>query len=338
MLCTAVHASLSEKIKKRLKGIRYELAHYYPFGLTMAGISSKALNGVAENKYKFNKGSELQDKEFSDGSGLDWYATQFRSLDPQLGRWWQIDPKPDMAQSPYSSMNNSPIRFNDPLGDTAWPIKNQWNASYIKQFRSELKNTLKALNNSNQNFTCDDLALQCIVSFASKNNLPFKWTTESGTFNAADQKYSNTKEFLLDVKQHSGAPDFANNANTTKVDLQNIQPGTLNVLTSNGKQNPNHIQVISSVSSDGTPSMRNGLKSGVTGFVAAQGNFNGLGRAFGSDSPTSLRYLGVPVQAGIYDVKSNTWTNASKGETTSNFIGGHYSNQYREFNFLNFNQ
>ena len=91
---------------------------YYPLGLTMAGISSKAA-GKLENKRKWNNGSELESKEFSDGSGLELYYTFYRSLDPQLGRFWQTDPKPDYTQSLYSSMNNKPISINDPLGDTA---------------------------------------------------------------------------------------------------------------------------------------------------------------------------------------------------------------------------
>jgi RHS repeat-associated protein len=94
------------------KGPLVEETHYYPFGLTMAGISSKAAN-TTENKKKYN-GIELEnDLE------IQTYDAFFRELDPQTARWWQIDPVTDGYEdiSPYASMYDNPMKYSDPLGD-----------------------------------------------------------------------------------------------------------------------------------------------------------------------------------------------------------------------------
>src|SRR5258708_39105244 len=76
---------------KTYSGPMLEETHYYPFGLTMSGISDKALKtNYAENKYRYNKGTELQNKEFFDASGLALYTTDHRLYDPQLGRFVQV--------------------------------------------------------------------------------------------------------------------------------------------------------------------------------------------------------------------------------------------------------
>lgn len=92
-----------------------EETHYYPFGLSMAGISSTSIPNSAPNKKKYNGIEETRELD------LNQYDAFYRTLDPQLGRFWQIDPKIESADSwsPYSAMLDNPIRYSDPLGDSS---------------------------------------------------------------------------------------------------------------------------------------------------------------------------------------------------------------------------
>jgi RHS repeat-associated protein len=92
--------------------------------------------------YRFGyQGSEKDDE--SKGSGNS-YTTFYRQLDPRVGRWLSIDPKAKAWESPYVSMGNNPIWYNDKFGDTFDPASQK----EIDGHKASTKDRIKTTNES----------------------------------------------------------------------------------------------------------------------------------------------------------------------------------------------
>lgn len=84
---------------------------YYPYGLKIAGISSKKLSDAAEGRIK---NTDLyNDKELDEEGDLNWYDYGFRSYDPQIGRFIQIDVLCDS----YTDLNPYEYAGLDPINN-----------------------------------------------------------------------------------------------------------------------------------------------------------------------------------------------------------------------------
>ena len=76
-----------------------ETNDYYPFGLT---FNSYQRENSTENRYLFNGGSELQQD-----LNLGFYSTLFRTYDPSIGRFMQVDPLADFMPGTHSGPRRS---------------------------------------------------------------------------------------------------------------------------------------------------------------------------------------------------------------------------------------
>ena len=83
--------------------------YYTAYGLKIAAISSKKLGDINEGSLKNN--NLYNDKELNDDADLNWYDYGFRSYDPQIGRFPQLDPLTDdyAHYTPYQYAGNEPI-------------------------------------------------------------------------------------------------------------------------------------------------------------------------------------------------------------------------------------
>lgn len=77
------------------------------------------------------------------GSGNS-YTTEFRQLDPRLGRWLSLDPVIQPWQSPYCSMDNNPIWYNDVFGNVIDEKKGKGVTNrQFRQFKRNIRRLIK---------------------------------------------------------------------------------------------------------------------------------------------------------------------------------------------------
>jgi len=99
-------------------------------------------------RYGFN-GMEKDDEVKGAGNS---YTSQYRLLDPRIGRWLTIDPASRELpwQSPYVSMDNSPVLYMDPDGDKVkyWSGKEKRDVRRARRTNAVFKEQFKAWKKS----------------------------------------------------------------------------------------------------------------------------------------------------------------------------------------------
>jgi|GEM_PF-4955793 len=166
-----------------------------------------------------------------------------------------------------------------PLVRGAWAVTKQWNTVKIAEYRKYAKNTSDVYFRGNvRQFVCEDFATSLVMQFARENNLPFKISNGTGTYDAKKYHYSEHTEaenhtpFDQVMLKTTGAPDLnPNNQSNTQyivnkstmfsyndaLKQSRIKSGMIHIMDTSSNGVTNHIQVITEVEVKKIPPYKN---------------------------------------------------------------------------------
>jgi hypothetical protein len=186
----------------------------------------------------------------------------------------------------------------------AWKVTKLWTDKEIGEYRAYVAKEGPNKVKQGLRCTCEDLAIQIVTEFASKNGLPIFFVNGAHDFpnGITPEEYSNYGDFLNEVQKTSAASDVARivesirgAADSEPTSLRVAKPGDLILL-----YDPiHHVQVVTSASS--------------SEVKIVQGNTDrNLFR--GGQDPRSGRYIGVKAAEKRYVLDKDKWLYEDQGE------------------------
>ena len=206
------------------------IADYSPFGVQLDGRT------ISGDFYRYGyQGSEKDDESKGDGNS---YTTEFRQLDPRVGRWFTIDPVFKPQLSPFISMTNNPIIRIDPKGDDDYfNSKGQFVRSDNKDTRNVFIENANGVQKriDKVNFSSKNAwVLSKIAKYYAKEAGISIGDLSGGCISIADSRST-----ILDGQLIFENKSLFNNGSTDDDDIANYNPinNTLSLSLKNGKLN-----------------------------------------------------------------------------------------------------